>query len=1047
MAKNGIIDRPVLATVISIIIVILGVLGLVSLPITSYPDIAPPMVQVTANYPGANAEVVLKSVIAPLEEQINGVEGMTYIQSTASNDGAATIKVYFELGTDADMAAVNVQNRVSAASSKLPSAVTSYGVTTEKMQNTMLLMFSVYSENPDYDQTFVENYVRINVYPELQRVSGVGRLSVFGAGDYSMRIWLDPEKMAALNLVPSDITAAIQEQNLEAAPGKFGANSPTAFEYTIKYKGKYTTPEEYENIVLRAFPDGRILYLKDVARVELGAFNYSVNNKAFGYPGITLSTYQMAGSNAQEVVANLTKKMEEMEENFPAGLKWVAPYNTNLFLEASIHQVLKTLFEAFLLVFLVVFIFLQDLKSTIIPSISALVALVGTLFCLKMFGFTINMLTLFALVLAIGIVVDDAIVVVEAVHAKLGSGIKNAKTATASAMSEIQGAIISISLVMSAVFVPVSFMTGPSGVFYQQFALTLASAVILSAINALTLSPVLCAIMIKPHSDEHKKSFSRKLADSFNAAFDKMTNKYGGVLAFFSKKKWIPMGMLLAFAITAGVLMKTTPTGFIPNEDQGILLLDLTMPPGTSLERTTAVLDEVDSICGTIPEIVSRMTVAGSSLINNCNGSAYGLVVASLKDWEEREGITVADVIKQMYAKTAHIKDGQIIMFTPPTVSGFGISSGFEMQLQDKSGGSIAKFNDVKNEFLAKLNQRPEIQYATTSFNVNFPQYEFDVDVNKCKLAGVRISDVFNALQSYYGSSIVSDFNRFTKYYRVVIQAEPEKRENIFSLNGIMVRNSSNEMVPISTLVNFKRVFGPETLNRYNLFTAATITGAPKAGYTTGDAIAAIQEVAKELPTGYGYDFSGMTREEQNSSGQQGLIFVLCFIFVYLILCAQYESYILPWSILVSLFIGVAGVYIFINCFGVESNIYVQVALIMLIGLLAKNGIFIVEFAKQRHEYGMSIVEAAIDGAKVRLRPILMTSFAFIFGMIPLCTEAGAGAVGNHSIGIAAAGGMFVGTLFGVFIIPILYIIFQMIDEKITGKKPEPENAELINAE
>lgn len=1048
MAKNGIIRKPVLATVISIIIVILGILGLLSLPITSYPNVAPPMVQVTANYPGANAEVVLKSVIAPLEEQINGVEGMTYINSFAGNDGSATIRVFFTLGTNPDMAAVNVQNRVSAASSKLPSSVTAYGVTTEKMQNTMLLMLSVYSENPDYDQIFVENYVRINVYPELQRVNGVGRLSIFGAGDYSIRVWLDPDKMASLGLIPSDVTAAIQEQNLEAAPGKFGSDSETAFEYTIKYSGKYIEPSQYENIVLKAFPDGRILRLKDVAKIELGAFNYSMKNNSFGYPGISLAAYQMAGSNAQEVVAGLTSKMDEMSKSFPKGMKWVAPYNTNKFLSASIHEVIKTLLEAFLLVFLVVLVFLQDLRSTIIPSISALVALIGTFFCLKMFGFTINMLTLFALVLAIGIVVDDAIVVVEAVHAKLSEGAKSTFKATESAMGEISGAIVSISLVMSAVFIPVSFITGTTGVFYKQFALTLACAVILSAVNALTLSPVLCTILIKHKEGGKKQSFFKRLSTSFNTAFEKITDKYGNVLSFFSKKKFIPIAILAAFGVTAAVLMKTTSTGFIPNEDQGIVMVDITMPPGTSLQRTNAVLSKVDSICGSIPEVKDRMAIAGTSLLSNSNGSSYAILIMSLKDWDERKGVTLTDVIKEMTIKTSHIRDGKIIFFGPPTVSGFGVSSGFEMQLQDKSGGTLANFDKVEKEFIGKLNERPEVKYATSSFNINFPQYEFEVDVNKCKLAGVRVSDVFNVLQSYYGSSIVSDFNRFTKYYRVVLQASPEKRENVFSINGIQVRNDSSEMVPISTLVTFKRVFGPEMLARYNLFTATTITGAPNPGYSTGDVIKAIQETAEELPTGYGYDFSGMTREELASSGQQGLIFLLCFIFVFLILSAQYESYILPWSVMISLLIGIAGVYIFINCFGIESNIYVQVALIMLIGLLAKNGILIVEFAKQRHESGMSISQAAIDGAKARLRPILMTSFAFIFGMLPLCTASGAGAVGNRSIGIAAAGGMLIGTLFGVFIIPIMYIIFQSLDEKVSKKKNYDDDTEeeLLNA-
>ena len=1042
------LNRPVFATVISIIIVIGGILGLVSLPVTSYPDIAPPMVQVTAQYPGANAEVVLRSVIAPLEEKINGVEGMTYIVSTASNDGNATIKAYFELGTDPDMASVNVQNRVSAASSMLPAAVTSYGVTTEKMQNTILLMLSVYSDNPEYDQVFIENFVRINVFTELQRVKGVGRVNIFGLGDYAIRVWLDPDKMASLNLQPSDISAAIQEQNIEAAPGKFGAESETAFEYTIKYSGKFTTPEEYENIVIKAFPDGRILKLKDVARIELGAFNYSINSKALGKPSTAMAVYQMAGSNAQEVIDNILAKMEEMEKDFPKGLKWIAPYNTNNFLNASIHQVVKTLFEAFLLVFLVVFIFLKDFKSTLIPSISAIVALIGTLFCLLAFGFTINMLTLFALVLAIGIVVDDAIVVVEAVHAKLEEGEEDSFKATSSAMGEITGAIISISLVMSAVFLPVSFMSGPTGVFYRQFAITLACAVILSALNALTLSPVLCTLFIKhkPKDENEKLTFKKKFFIAFESGFTSLTNKYTKTLSLFTKKKWIPLSLFALFVAIAVILMKTTPTSFIPNEDQGILMVDLTMPPGTSLSRTTEVLNEVDRLAQEIPEIKERMTIAGTSLINNTNGGSYGLAIMSLKDWDERKGVTIEDVVAQLMVKTQSIKDGRVLCFVPPTVPGFGISSGFEMQLQDKTGGSLDRFYQVQQEFIQKLYARPEILYATTGFNINFPQYEFDINVDKCKLTGVPINSLFNTLQTYIGSAIVSDFNRFTKYYRVVVQADPEKRKSLSSINALTVKNSKGELVPISTLVTFRRVMGPESVNRYNLFTASTITGAPAAGYTTGDAINAIRETAKELPSGFGYDFSGMTKEEISSSGQQGIIFLLCFIFVFLILAAQYESYILPLSVMLSLAIGIAGVYLFINMFGIESNIYVQVAMIMLIGLLAKNGILIVEFAKQRHENGLSITEAAIEGAKARLRPILMTSFAFIFGMLPLATSSGAGAIGNRAIGIAAAGGMLIGTLFGVLIIPIMYIIFQSLDEKTRGKKSMPQAMILILA-
>ncbi|MBO7204434.1 MAG: efflux RND transporter permease subunit [Bacteroidales bacterium] len=1035
MFKN-ILKKPVLATVISILIVIAGGLGLLSLPITTYPDIAPPMVQVSTNYTGANAEVVLKSVIAPLEEQINGVEGMTYITSTASNDGNAQIKVYFELGYDPDMAAVNVQNRVSAASSKLPSAVTTYGVTTEKMQNTILLMVSFFSENPDYDEVFVENYVRINILPELQRVNGVGRVNVFGAGDYSMKVWMDPDKMAALNLIPSDIAAAIQEQNIEAAPGKFGQDSKSAFEYTIRYKGKFVEPSEYENIVIKAYSDGRILKLKDVARVELDAFNTSTFNSSKGYPGTALSIYQMAGSNAKEVIENVIATLNKAQEDFPEGIKWASPYNTNIFLNASIHQVLKTLFEAFLLVFLVVLVFLQDLKSTIIPSISAVVALVGAFFCLQMFGFSINMLTLFAMVLAIGIVVDDAIVVVEAVHAKLQAGEKSSYKATSDAMGEISGAIISISLVMSAVFVPVSFMGGPTGVFYKQFALTLASAVILSALNALTLSPVLCAMMIKPHHGE-KKGLVNRMAVAFNTAFDIVTEKYSSVLKLFSKRQIIPVGILCAFAITLVFLMKSTPTAFIPDEDQGILMADVSLPAGASLDRTKQVLAQIDSICGEIPQIKERMSVAGTSLISGVNGGAYGLLVMSLVDWEEREGITVKDVIAELKKRTASIMDGNIIFFIPPTVPGFGASSGFEVQLMDKTGGSLEKFYEVQQDFLKELSERPEIMYATTSFNINYPQYEFDVNVDRCKLAGVAVSDVFSTLQSYLGSSIVSDFNRFTKYYRVMIQAAPEFRDDLLSINSIKVRNSNGDMVPVSTLVDFRRVYGPESLSRFNLFTASTITGSPNPGYSSGDAIAAIREVGDNLPVGYGFDFTGMTREEISSSGEQGLIFLLCFIFVYLILAAQYNSYILPWSVMLPLAIGIGGIFIFINMLGIDNNIYVQVAMIMLIGLLAKNGILIVEFAKQRHENGMSVTEAAIDGAKARLRPILMTSFAFIFGMIPLCLETGAGAIGNVSIGVSAAGGMLTGTLFGVLVIPVMYIIFQRLDEKIGGVKCE----------
>lgn len=1029
------LKRPVLATVVSIVITLVGVLSLVSLPITQFPEIAPPMVQVTTNYTGANSESVLKSVVAPLEEQINGVENMTYMTSTAGNDGSATIQVYFKLGTDPDMAAVNVQNRVAAATSKLPSAVTQYGVTTEKMQNSMLLMISLYSENPDYDETFVQNYGRINVYPELQRINGVGRVNIFGARDYSIRVWLKPERLAAYNLQPGDVLGVIQEQNVEAAPGKFGENSNQSFTYTIKYSGKFTETKDYENMVIKALSDGRILRLKDVARVEFGAFNYAVTSKTLGYPATAMAVYQMAGSNARQIVTDVKATMEKLSKSFPAGVKYTIPYDTNKFLESSIKQVLSTFFEAFLLVFFVVYIFLQDLKSTLIPVIASLVAIIGTFFCLQLFGFTINMLTLFALVLAIGMVVDDAIVVVEAVHAKLNDGEHDVKEATSKAMGEITGAIISITFVMSAVFFPVSFMSGPAGAFYKQFALTLAVAVLISAVNALTLSPVLCTLLIRHKGDEGKGSFMARFHQAFDAGFTSVTAKYKHSLGFLTRRKWITGLALAVMGVATYVLMTITPTAFIPTEDQGEIFVDVSLPAGTARERTDAVLDEIDSIAKSMDVVQDRMMISGVSLISGSNGGSYGLGVLSLKGWEERPGVNVNDVVNELYMRTANMKEGRVLFFVPPTVPGFGISDGFEIQLQDKSGGSIDHFYEVSRDFMGELMARPEIKYATTSFNVNFPQYEFSVDVDKCKQMGVSVNDVLNTLQVYYGSAMASDFNKFTKYYRVMVQADPDARENIESLSKIMVRNSGGEMVPINSFVKFKRVYGAESLNRYNLFTSATITGAAAEGFSSGQAIAAVNEVGAKLPMGYGFEFSGMTREEIASGNESIYIFVLCFIFVYLILAAQYESYILPWAVMVSLICGIFGVFGFVALAGIQNNIYVQVALIMLIGLLAKNGILIVEFAVQRRRHGLSIIEAAKEGAEARLRPILMTSFAFVFGMVPLIFETGAGAEGNMSIGVAAAGGMFVGTILGIFVIPVLFVIFRALDERVRGIK------------
>jgi HAE1 family hydrophobic/amphiphilic exporter-1 len=1029
--------RPVLATVISILICIIGILGYISLPVEQFPSIAPPMVSVSATYSGANAQTILRSVIAPLEEQINGVEGMTYMVSTASNNGTASIKIYFDSKTDPNMAQVNVQNRVSSALSQLPSAVSQYGVTTRKMLDNQLLTASLYSDNPKFDVTFLENYARINIAPQLERIQGVAQVNIFGAHTYSMRIWLDPTKMASFNLEPNDVISAIQEQNVDAAPGQLGLNGNQPFQYTLTYKGKFTQVPDYENIVIKALPGGQILRVKDVAKVELGAFDYSVTTLANGKPGVGMSVYQMAGSNARDVVNRLKATLNDASQSFPPGVKYAIPNDANKFLEASINKVKTTLFEAFLLVFFVVFLFLQDLRTTLIPAISSIVAIVGAFFFLNIFGFSLNIFTMFALVLAIGIVVDDAIVVVEAVHAKLDNDpTLSTFDATSKAMDEITIAIISITLVMASVFIPVSFLSGTSGVFYRQFGLTLASAIFLSALNALTLSPVLCTLLVRRHDKEAQKSnFLTRLHGNFNIAFEVSTLKYKKALGFFTTThRWIPALVVLLFALGAYGMIKITPTAFVPNEDQGIISADITLPPGASLERTQNVMQQLDNVMQSMPIIDARLVISGQSMLTGIAGSSHGMVTCSLKKWDQRGDTTVTDVINTLNKKVSRIKGGKIIFFAPPAIRGFGSSDGFEMQLEDKTGGDIYTFNKVEQQFIKALSDRPEIDYATTSFNVNFPQYQFDIQVEKCKMEGVSLNDVFEALQAYYGGMFISDFNLYTKYCRVMIQTPPADRTDLNSFSNVMVRNSMGSMVPITTLLTFKRVYQPESLTRYNLFTAATITGKQKAGYSSGDAINAIRQVAATLPVGYSVEFSGMSREEIKSGGQAIFIFFLSFLFVYFILSALYESYILPWSVMLSLSVGLFGVYFFVHLFGITNNIYVQVALIMLIGLLAKNGILIVEFARQRRERGMSIVQAAIDGAGARLRPILMTSFAFIFAMLPLVLEHGAGRAGNNSIGVAAAGGMLIGTAFGIFVIPTMYVIFQTLDEKIRNR-------------
>lgn len=1050
---NRFIERPVLSTVISILIVALGVLGLYALPISQYPEIAPPTVNVSASYQGANADVVLNSVVIPLEEQINGVEGMTYMTSSAGNDGSARITINFELGTDPDLAAVNVQNRVSRATSLLPAEVTRAGVTTAKSQSSNLVIFSLYSTNPAYDQTFLQNYAEINLVPQIKRVPGVGSASAFGQMDYTMRIWLRPDVMASYGLIPSDVSAALAEQNIEAAPGQFGEQGDQSFQYVIKYKGRLKTEQEFENIVIRSSGNGQVLRLKDVARIELGAMNYASTSETNGYPSVGVAIAQTAGSNAKQVIEGSLKVLEEQRAFFPAGISYVTLVNANDFLDASIKKVVHTLIEAFLLVFLVVFIFLQDFRSTLIPAIAVPVAILGTFFFLNLFGFTINLLTLFALLLAIGIVVDDAIVVVEAVHAKLDQGYKSPLKASKDAMSEIAGAIISITLVMAAVFVPVTFITGSAGVFYKQFGITLAIAIILSAVNALTLSPALCAVFLKPHEDEHgkKKNLLQRFYIAFNTAFETTTKKYERSVAFLTKRKWIAWGAIAIFSGLLYYLMETTPKSFVPDEDMGGIMADIALPPGASTERTAEIAEEVANIARNIPEMNNVLKITGRGMISGA-GSNYGMVIMKLKPWDDRKGKgqDVQSIIGQLFAKTSGIRDAKIIFFAPPTLQGFGVSGGFSFQLQDKTGGDIASFYKVGSDFLSALNERPEIQYASTSFNPNFPQYQIDVNVVKAKEAGFTVNDILSTMQGYYGGVYASNFNQFGKQYRVMYQAEPEFRANPESLNNIFVRNRNGEMAPITTFISLDRVYGPQAINRFNLFTAISVTGSPNPGYSSGDAINAIEQVAAEtLPIGYGYEFSGLTREELKAGSQTVFIFLLVIMFVYLLLSAQYESYLLPFSVLLPLPIGLAGAFLFAQIFDISNNIYLQITLIMLVGLLAKNAILIVEFALDRRRLGMPIVQAALQGAEARLRPILMTSFAFIFGILPLMLAQGAGANGNRSIGTGAVGGMVIGTVLGVFVIPVMFVVFQSLQERISGppkqlnrhkKEVEPED-------
>jgi HAE1 family hydrophobic/amphiphilic exporter-1 len=1066
------IERPVLSTVISVILVLLGVLGLTTLPIAQYPDISPPTVQVSASYAGANADVVLKSVLTPLEEQINGVEGMTYMTSTATNAGSATIQVYFNVGRDPDQAAVDVQNRVASATSLLPQEVTLAGVTVRKQQSSNLLIFALYSDNPAYDQTFLQNYAQINITPQIRRVTGVGASNAFGSRDYSMRIWLKPDVMAIYGLTPSDVTAALADQNVEAAPGAFGQNSDQSFQYVIKYTGKLVSAEQFGNIVLKGTAQGQLLRLKDVARIELGAQDYSSNSATFGKPSVGISVNQTPGSNAREVIENSVKVLETAAKSFPAGIHYVPLVNINDFLDASIDKVIHTLIEAFALVFLVIFIFLQDFRSTIIHGVSVPVSIIGTFFFLKVFGYSINILTLFALVLAIGIVVDDAIVVVEAVHAKLENGYSSPRRAAIDAMSEISGAIVSITLVMAAVFLPVTFLEGSTGVFYKQFGITLAIAIMISAVNALTLCPALAALFLLPPDHGHeqpagaegstgelgpnddkdtkkpeKKTFRQRFSIAFNAAYDALVVKYTKGVEFLGAHKVVALAGVAAFGAGLYFLMSTTPSSFVPAEDMGTIFVNVSLPPASTLERTTAVNTEVDSLIRTIPAVRGTLRITGQNFLAGA-GSSYGMVIVRLKEWGKRPDMSNTQVIDQITKLTSHIRAAEIRSISQPTITGFGQTSGFTFQLQDRGGHSTQEFYQVAQDFLAALNQRPEIQYATTAFNPGFPQYQLAVNVAKVKEAGLTEANVLNAMQVYYGGLYSTNFNQFGKQYRVMVQADTSYRASPEGLSKVFVRNASGTMAPITEFVTLTRIYGPESLNRFNLFTAISVNGSPKEGVSSGQALIAIQEVAaQKLPQGYGFEFSGLSREEQKVGGQALYVFALSLIFVYLLLSAQHESYLLPFAVLLSIPIGLCGTYLFAKVMGIDSNIYLQISIIMLIGLLAKNAILIVEFATLRRLHGLSIAEAALEGAKARLRPILMTSLAFVAGLLPLLFASGAGAQGNRSIGTGAVGGMLFGTLIGVFFIPVLYMVFAGLQERISGPPKTREQIDKENEE
>jgi len=1013
-------------------------MALLKMPITQFPDIVPPSVTVTAKYTGANAEVSANAVALPLERAINGVPGMTYMSTVTSNDGLTLIQVFFEVGTDPDVAAVNVQNRVTTILDELPEEVIRAGVTTEKEVNSMLMYLNITSTDPSQDEQFIYNFTDINVLQELKRIDGVGRAEIMGQKEYSMRVWLDPQKMAAYNISADEVITSLQKQNISAAPGKVGETSgktSSQLQYVIKYKGKFFEPKQYEEVPIRSDVDGTILKLKDIAKVEFGAMNYGMVSKTDGRPSASIMMKQRPGSNASEVIESVKAKMEELKvSSFPPGMEYNMAYDVSRFLDASISAVLTTLIEAFILVGIVVFIFLQDWRSTLIPVLAVPVALVGTFAFMNMLDFSVNLLTLFALVLAIGIVVDNAIVVVEAVHVKMEEGM-NAMDATISATKEIAGAVVAITIVMSAVFIPVAFLDGPVGVFYRQFSLTLAISIVISGVNALTLTPALCAIILKPHDHHKKKTIIDRAFQSFNTGFERLTNGYVGILSKFATRTTVTFGLLFLFVGLTFVTSKFLPTGFIPMEDQGMVYVSVTTPQGATVERTEKVLDEVTVMAKKIEGVENVTTLAGYSIVTEIAGSSYGMAMINLKDWKERN-ISVNDLIAELSEKTKGIADAQIEIFAPPTVPGFGNTSGFELRLLDRTGGSIENTDKITKDFVKKLNEAPELQNNFTSFDATFPQYMINVDYDMAAKKGVSVDNAMSTLQTMLGSYYATNFIRFSQMYKVMVQASPEHRDTPESILNLYLKNDKGEMVPFSTFITIEKVYGPEVLTRYNMYMSAMINGEPADGYSSGDAIAAVERVAKEaLPRGFDIEWSGMTREEILSGNQTVYIFLICLLFVYLLLAAQYESFLLPMPVLLSLPTGIFGSYIALVMAGLDNNIYAQVALVMLIGLLAKNAILIVEFAVARNKQGFDIIPAAIEGARQRLRPILMTSFAFVAGLIPLCIASGAGAIGNRSIGTAAAGGMLLGTIFGLIVIPGLYIFFAKLENKKKDEK------------